>query len=83
MAHVAGSVITPADVLSRPAPKVIDKIRLNVRKDTQPTPIEVTTFSSDITDEEQFFFTQSDIENKPDEQTLQRKYNQGKTQRNG
>ena len=36
---------------------VTKKIRLNIREDIQTTPIVVTTSSSDVADEEQFFFT--------------------------
>ena len=34
----------------------------NIREDVQTTTIEVTTFSSDFADEEQFFLTQADGE---------------------
>ena len=37
------------------------------------TPIEVSTSSSDVADEEQFFFTQPDTQDETEEQTLQRK----------
>ena len=39
----------------------------------QTTPIEVTISSSDIADEEQFFFTQADGQDETEEQILQRK----------
>ena len=58
-AHIAGSVDTAADFLSHLELVVTEKIRLKVREDVQTTPIEVTTPSSEIADEEQFFFTQS------------------------
>ena len=57
-AHIAGSVNTGADFFSRLELKVTEKIRLKIREDIQTTPIEVTTSSSDVTDEEKFFFTQ-------------------------
>ena len=72
-AHLAGSVNTAADYLSRLDLKVTEKIRLKIREDIQTTPIEVTTSSSDVADEEQFFFTQADNNDETEEQTLERK----------
>ena len=45
------------------------KIRLKIREDIQTTPIEVTTFLSDVADEEQFFFNQTYNESESEEQT--------------
>ena len=59
-AHIVGSVNTVADFLSRLELKVTERIQLKIREDIQTTPIEVTTSSSDVADEEQFFFTQTD-----------------------
>ena len=73
IAHIAGSVNTAADFLSRLEPKVTEKIRLKIREDIQTTPIEVTTSSSDVADEEQVFFTQTDNDNESEEQTLDKK----------
>ena len=73
IAHIAGSVNTAADFLCRLELKVTEKIRLNIREDIQITPIEVTTSSSDVADEEQVFFTQIDNDNESEEQTLERK----------
>ena len=73
IAHIAGSVNTAADFISRLEMKVTEKIHLKIRKDVQTTPIEVSTSSSDVADEEQFFFTQSDGQNESEEQILQRK----------
>ena len=73
IAHIAGSVNTSADFLSRLDLKVTEKIRLKIREDIQATPIEVTTSSSDVADEEQFFFTHADDTNQSEEQTLERK----------
>ena len=73
IAHIAGSVNTAADFLSRLELKVTEKIRLKIREDIQTTPIEVTTSSSDVADEEQVFFTQTDSDNESEEQTLDRK----------
>ena len=47
-AHIAGSVNTAADFLSRLELKVTEKIHLKIREDVQTTPIEVSTSSSDI-----------------------------------
>ena len=73
VAHIAGSVNTAADFLSRLELKVTEKIRLKIREDIQTTPFEVSTSSSDIADEEQFFITQADKNDKSGEQTLERK----------
>ena len=43
IAHIAGSVNTAADFLSRLELKVTEKILLKIREDIQTTPIEVTT----------------------------------------
>ena len=73
IAHIAGSVNTAADFLSRLELKVTEKIRLKIRKDIQTTPFEVTTSSSDVADEEQFFSTQGDKNDESEEQTLEQK----------
>ena len=74
IAHIAGSVNTAADFLSRLELKVTERIRLKIREDAQTTPLEVTTSSSDVADEEQFFFTQTDDPDETKEQILQKKY---------
>ena len=63
IAHLAGSVNTAADFLSRLELKVTEKIRLKIREDNRTTPIEVTTSSSDVANEEQLFFTHADDSN--------------------
>ena len=73
IAHIAGSVNTAADFLSRLELKVTEKIRLKIREDVQTTPIEVTASCSDVVDEEQFFFTQTDGDDETEEHTLERK----------
>ena len=73
IAHIAGSVNTAADFLSRLERKVTEKIRLKIRDDIQTTPIEVTTNSSEVAEEEQIFFTQADDGKESEEQTLERK----------
>ena len=79
IAHVAGSVNTAADFVSRLELKVTEKIRLKIREDVLTTPIEVTTSSSDVADEEQFFFAQADGEYETEEQTLKKKEQSRKT----
>ena len=73
IAHITGSVNTAADFLSRLELKVTERIRLKIREDVQTTPNEVTTSSSDVADEEQFFFTQTHDQVETEEQILQRK----------
>ena len=73
IAHFAGSVKTAADFLSRLELKVTEKIRLKIREDIHTTPIEVTTSSSDVADEQQLFFTHADDGKESEEQTLEQK----------
>ena len=73
IAHVVGSVNTAAEFLSRLELKVMEKIHLKIREDVQTTPIEVSTSSSDVADEGQFFFTQTNSQDETEEQFLQRK----------
>ena len=73
IAHIAGSVNTAADFLSRLELKVTEKIRLKIRENIHTTPLEVTTSSSDVADEEQIFFTHADYAKESEEQTLERK----------
>ena len=73
IAHIAGSVNTAADFLSRLELKVTERIRLKIREDIHTTPFEVTTSSSDVADDEQFFFTHADDSNESVKQTLERK----------
>ena len=73
IAHIAGSVNTAAEFLSRLELKVTEKIRLKIREGIQTAPVVVTTSSSDVADDEKFFFTQADNDNESDEQTLERK----------
>ena len=72
-AHISGSVNTAADFLYQIELKITERIRLKIREDVKITAIEVTTSSSDIADEEQFFFTQTDGEDQTEEQSLERK----------
>ena len=73
IAYIAGSVNTAADFLSRLELKVTEKIRLKIREDIHTTPIEVTTASSDVADEEQILFRHADDGKESEEQTLERK----------
>ena len=73
IAHIAGSVNTAADFLSRLELKVTEKIHLKIQEDIQTTPIEVSTSSSDVADEKQFFFTQPDSQDETEKQIRQRK----------
>ena len=73
IAQIAGSVNTAAQFLSRLELKVTERIRLKIREDVQTMPLEVTTSSSDVADEEEFFFPQADCEGETAEQTLETK----------
>ena len=73
IAHIAGSVNTAADIFSRLELKVTEKIRPKIREDMQTTTVEVTTYSSDVADEEQFFFTKADNNDESEEQNLEQK----------
>ena len=59
IAHIAGSVNTAADFVSRLELKVTEKLLLKIREDVQTTLIEVSTYSSHVADGEQFFFPQT------------------------
>ena len=73
IAHTARSVNTTVDFLSRLELKVTVKIHLKIREFVQTTPIEVSTYSSDVADEGKVFFTQEDAQDETEEQILQRK----------
>ena len=73
IAHISGSLNTGAAFLSRLELKVTENIHLKIREDVQTTPIEVTTSSSDVADEEQIFFNHTDDADEMAEQFLQRK----------
>ena len=70
---IAGSINAVPDFLSRLELKVAEKIHLKIREDVQTTPTEVSTSSSDVADEEHFFFTQTDGQDEIEEQILQQK----------
>ena len=67
IARIAGSAKTATDFFFRQALKITENLRLQIRDDIQKKPIEVTTSSSDVTDKEQFFFTQADKKDESDE----------------
>ena len=71
--HIAGSVNTAADYVSKLELKVTEKIHFKIREGFQTTPIEVTTSSPGFVDEEQFFFIQADSANKSEQQTPEQK----------
>ena len=73
IAHIVGSDNTAADFRSRLELKVTEKIRLKIREDVRTTPIEVTTYSSDVAHEEQIFFTQAYNNDESEEQTLKQR----------
>ena len=73
IAYIAGSVNTVAVFLSSLEMKVTEKIRLKIREDLPTTPIEVTNSSSEVADEGEFIFTQTDGQDETEKQILQRK----------
>ena len=83
MAHIAGSVNTAANFLSRLELKVTEKIGLKIREDIYTTTIEVTTSSSDVADEEQIFFTHTDDGKNPKNRPLNVKNNRDKMRSKG
>ena len=72
-AHIDDLVNTAAQFFSRLELKFTEKISLKIWKDIQTTPIQVTTYTSDVADEEHFFFTQADINDESEKQTIERK----------
>ena len=83
IAHIAGSVNTAADFLSRLELKVTEKIHLEIREDVHRLPVEVTTSSSDVADEEQFSFTQANGQDEKEELNLHQKEDSQKRQQIG
>ena len=73
IAHIAGSVNTAADFFSGLELKVTEKIHLKIREDVQTTHIKVSTSTSDVADEEQYFFAQADGQNESEDQIIQPK----------
>ena len=83
IAHIAGSVNTAAGFLSRLELKVTEKICLKFREDIQTTPIEVTTSSSDVADEEHIFLTTQMTRKNQRNRLLNGNSNRDKMQSNG
>ena len=72
--HIAVSVNTAADSISTLELNVRENICAKIQDDVQTTTIEVTTSSSDVTDEQQFFFTRADGEDETEAQTRKTQY---------
>ena len=72
-AQTTGSANTAPEFFSRLELNVTEKIRLKIREDEQTTPVEVSTSSSDVADEKQFFLTQADAQDETEKEILQRK----------
>ena len=83
MAQNAGSINTAADFFSRLELKVTHMIRVKIPEDIKPTPIDLTTYSLDVADEQQFFIIQAHNKDKSVEQTLEQKNNLDKMLSNG
>ena len=66
-AHIACSVNTAADFLSRLELKVTEKIHIKIREDVQTTPMDVSTSSWDVADEDLSFLTQADGQGETEE----------------
>ena len=74
IAHIAGSVNTADDFLSRLELKVTEKIHLKIREDVQTTPIQDVQTTPQMSQmKNNSFFTQPDSEDETKEQMLQRK----------
>ena len=75
--HIAGSVNTAARFPSRSEFKGTKKIPLKTWEDIQTTTFELSTSSSEVTNEQNFFYNQTDNENEPVEQVPQKKGQSG------
>ena len=70
--HVAGTLNTAADFLSRLEVTPKENIKLTIREDVRTTPIQINMQSTDVADDEQqFFFPDEQLET--EEEILQRK----------
>ena len=83
IAHIAGSVNTAADFFSRLELKFTGKIHLKIREDVPTTPIEVTTSSSDVVDENRSSPRKQMIKMKQKNKPYKRKKNLKRKQQNG
>ena len=70
--HVAGTLNTAADFLSRLEVTPKDKIELTIREDIRTTPRQINMQSTDVADDEQQFFL-PDEQLETEEEILQRK----------
>ena len=71
VAHIPGKNNTAADYLSRLEISPKEKLILRIREDIPTTPIELHVQSAGVSEEEQIFYTDDDVET--EEQILQRK----------
>ena len=67
-AQNAGLVNRDSDILSWVELNMKEKSFLKIREDKQTTPNEETRLSSDVVGDDQFYFSQADSKNKPEEQ---------------
>ena len=67
----AGSVNPATNFVSRLELKVTEKILPKIREDIETTVNGLKTSTSDVADEEQFFFTEADNKNKLEEKNFQ------------
>ena len=72
IAHVPRKMNTAADFLSRLDIQSKDKVHIMIRDDIRTTPVQVNIQSSDVAEEEQFFFMPED-DTKTEEQIWERK----------
>ena len=80
IAHNASAINNAADFFSRLELKVTEEIRSNFREDIQTTPIEATTSSTYVAEEE-LFLRQADHKHESEKQTLERKEQSGQNEK--
>ena len=71
-AHVPGRINTAADFLSRLDINPKDKVLLQIREDFRTTPIQVNIQSSNVQEEDQFYFLPED-DSETEEEVWERK----------
>ena len=62
IAYIPGAQITAADYLSRLQADPKDKLVMKIREDVQTLPIEMNVESAGVSQEEQIFYTNDDVE---------------------
>ena len=62
IAHIPGAQNTAADYLSRLEADPLDKLVMKIREDVQTLPIEINVQSAGVSQEEQIFYTNDDVE---------------------